>query len=1549
VIIRDSMAGRAVVGLLSLLFLLPWALAEENQPATSTNGASAHQRPNIVFAFADDWGRFASAYAKLDGLGTVNDVVSTPNFDRIAREGVLFRRAFVSAPSCTPCRSALMSGQHFWRTGRASILVGAIWDGTNLAYPLMLRDAGYHIGKSFKVWSPGNPGDAPFGGRQYAFESAGGRINQFSQHATRMVASGQTVAAAKQALLDEVQGNFDAFLKARPAHQPFHYWFGPTNVHRKWIKGSGKKLWGINPDALQGKMPPFLADEPEIREDLADYLGEAQAFDASIGVLLKRLEEVGELDNTLIVVSGDHGAPGFPHGKCNLYDFGSSVSLAIRGPGVKGGRVVDDLITLPDLAPTFLEYAGQPVPEKMTGRSLKRILESDRSGQVEPARDAVFIGRERHVENARADYTPYPMRAIRTHDHLYVVNFRPERWPLGDPYRLDGDNPPSDSEVTEETRTTLPDEDAGPAKAWLVARRNDPRWKPLFEHAYGKRPREELYDLKSDPHQMRNVAGDPQYAEIRATLEKRLFDELRQTGDPRLIDDGKFFETPPMAGPPAEGGKPRGKGQGKAGKQNPKNSSAPSPNSSKPSDPPQAATLPSDKRLNVVFILADDLGWAETGCYGQKKIPTPHIDRLAAQGMRFTQHYSGAPVCAPSRCVLMTGQHLGHAEIRGNLQARAPLPQYDEGQYPISENATTIAQVFRQAGYATGAMGKWGLGPVGSTGDPNKKGFDLFFGYNCQSVAHSYFPTHVWRNAEKISINDPAIPGSKKQPEGEIKLVDWQGQTYAPQLMIAEATKFLESHGESPFFLYLPFIEPHVAMHPRPESVEKFPKEWDTEAYRGQCGYLPHPRPRAGYAAMISDLDGYVGRVLDTLDKLQIADHTLVVFSSDNGATHAHPGHPQFHVGGADPKFFNSTADLRGYKGSVHEGGLRVPMIARLPGVIPAGKVSDAPSYFADWFPTLCQAAGLTPPANLDGESLWPVLTGGTPPATRKPMVWVFPEYGGQVAVRLGDFKLVRTGLKTKQPGPWQVYDLSRDRGESNDLSATRGDLIAEAEAVLKREVADNRIFPLSIPGVTSADEQAENPAKPAESPPKPTSGANSPNNRPNLIWIMADDLGYGDLGCYGQKIIQTPRLDQMAREGMRFTQFYAGATVCAPSRSVLMTGQHHGRTRVRGNAGQANPSAQALRAEDITVARLLHDAGYQTALIGKWGLGDVGVADTGLPRKQGFDSFFGYLNQQHAHNHFPDFLWRNEERIALPNVITPVGTTGAGYATEAKVFADDLFAEESLKFIGQKHDRPFFLYWSLVTPHANNERTGRLKDGAHVPDYGPYADRDWPNPDKGQAAMITRLDQHVGRLLDELQRLDLAKNTLVIFTSDNGPHNESNHNVARFQPSGPFSGLKRSLTDGGIRVPCIAWWPGQIKPGRKSRHVAYFGDWMATAAQLAGVPLPPGRDSISFVPTLRDDAASQASHEFLYWEFHERGFSQAVLYQDRWKAIRERSLAAPLALFDLTHDIAEKADVADQHPEIIAKIETYLKDARSHSEDWVPKGAPATGGKSKP
>ncbi|MSU22624.1 MAG: N-acetylgalactosamine-6-sulfatase [Opitutus sp.] len=443
------------------------------------------------------------------------------------------------------------------------------------------------------------------------------------------------------------------------------------------------------------------------------------------------------------------------------------------------------------------------------------------------------------------------------------------------------------------------------------------------------------------------------------------------------------------------------------------------------------------------------------------------------------------------------------------------------------------------------------------------------------------------------------------------------------------------------------------------------------------------------------------------------------------------------------------------------------------------------------------------------------------------------------------------------------------------------------------------------------------------------------PALKPNIIFILADDLGYGELGCYGQTLIQTPHLDRLAAEGMRFTQFYAGNTVCAPSRSVLMTGQHMGHTRVRGNAGGRNLEAQSLRTGDVTVARVLQQAGYATGLVGKWGLGEIG--SEGEPRKQGFDYFFGFLNQTHAHNHFPGFLWRNGERVLLPNVVTPVGETeGAGYATKRVVYADDLCADDSRAFIARHQDRPFFLFVSLVTPHANNERSRVLGDGNEVPDYGDYAGQPWKDAVKGHAAMISRLDRDVGRLLAQLQELKLDERTMVCFSSDNGPHREGgpDYSPEFFTASGPLRGIKRSLTDGGIRVPFLARWPGKIKAGAVSDHVGYFGDLMATWAELGGGQPPAKLDSISLGPTLFG-RGRQAKHEYLYWEFYEQGVSQAVLLDGHWKALRLLKPDAPINLFDLASDLAEKPDVAAQNPGLVARAAEIMRAAHVDNEHW--------------
>jgi len=442
-----------------------------------------------------------------------------------------------------------------------------------------------------------------------------------------------------------------------------------------------------------------------------------------------------------------------------------------------------------------------------------------------------------------------------------------------------------------------------------------------------------------------------------------------------------------------------------------------------------------------------------------------------------------------------------------------------------------------------------------------------------------------------------------------------------------------------------------------------------------------------------------------------------------------------------------------------------------------------------------------------------------------------------------------------------------------------------------------------------------------------------SPSDRPNVVLILADDLGYGELGAYGQKFIRTPHLDRLAAEGLRFTDFYAGSTVCAPSRAVLMTGRHTGHVSVRGNALGEDLRIQALRPGERTIAHHFQDAGYATGLFGKWGLGEVG--SPGHPNRVGFDAFFGYLNQRHAHNHYPSFLYRDSERVPLRNLPAQEDPDGAGRARVRTDYAHDLIVESALRWMGEVRARPFFLYLAVTLPHANNEAARATGNGQEVPDLGPYAAESWPEPDKGQAAMVSRLDRDVGRLLAKLEELGIAKDTLVLFSSDNGPHREGGNDPDRFDANGPFRGLKRDLHEGGIRVPLIARWPGRVAPGSVSSHVGYFGDFFATFAEMLGRPAPVGLDSISLLPTLQGRPREQRAHDHLYWEFYEQGGRQAVRF-GTWKAIREPMRTGAIRLYDLASDLGEEKDLAAARKDLVARAVRYMDEAHVPDPVWT-------------
>ncbi|WP_428303924.1 arylsulfatase [Lacipirellula sp.] len=444
---------------------------------------------------------------------------------------------------------------------------------------------------------------------------------------------------------------------------------------------------------------------------------------------------------------------------------------------------------------------------------------------------------------------------------------------------------------------------------------------------------------------------------------------------------------------------------------------------------------------------------------------------------------------------------------------------------------------------------------------------------------------------------------------------------------------------------------------------------------------------------------------------------------------------------------------------------------------------------------------------------------------------------------------------------------------------------------------------------------------------------------KPNIVLILVDDLGYGALGCYGQKLVATPNIDRMAAEGLRFTDAYSGGPVCASSRCVLMTGVHGGHARVRGNGDAAMPGLSLL-ASDVSLPRVMKDAGYATGLIGKWGLGDVGKAQAGLPTRQGFDYFFGYLRHGHAHNYYPAFLWRNESKVMLRNGPTRSLAADRGTSSKKIEYSHDLFAEEAFKFVREHAEQPFFLNLAFTIPHCNNEAGA---NGMETPGYGSYADRDWPEPLKGYAAMMERMDGDVGRLLALIKQLGIDEKTLVIFASDNGaPRDEGGFDAKFFNANGPLRGYKGHVTEAGIRIPLIARWPGHVPAGKTTATPVYFADVMPTFASLAGGNAPQQTDGKDFSPTLAGKNQPEMADRFFYWEFDKLDLQQQGSRWNNWKAIRDPK-SGSIELFDLAADIGETKNLAAERPDIVAKFVEFFRTARTDSPYW-PATAKSTG-----
>ncbi len=489
---------------------------------------------------------------------------------------------------------------------------------------------------------------------------------------------------------------------------------------------------------------------------------------------------------------------------------------------------------------------------------------------------------------------------------------------------------------------------------------------------------------------------------------------------------------------------------------------------------PVALTAATKERPpNIIFILADDLGYGDLGCFGQTKIRTPHIDRLAKEGMKFTQHYAGSPVCAPSRCVLLTGKDPGHAFIRANRGMakggiRVVGQPETEGQYPIPDEEITLAEILQDAGYETGGFGKWGLGGPDSTGAPLRQGFDRWFGYNCQAVAHNFYSTYLWDNDKTIPLDNPAFAAhdtlrDDEDPNDPASYERFQGTEYSADLISEQALNFIRDNQEQPFFLYWASTVPHVALQVPDDSLEEYVDLWEDTPYPGGKGYIPHFNPRAAYAAMITRMDRDIGRAIDLVEELGLSNDTIFVFTSDNGATSGtHEG-----LAGTDATFFNSSGGLRDGKGSIYDGGIRVPAVVSWPGRVPVGSTSDRVTGFEDWLPTLVEAADSAAiPADISGVSFAATLQ-GKKQSPRKLLYREFPSYQGQQAIRVGEWKAVRQNLMPpKKATPviqTELYHVATDRAEQHDVAAKHPELLAHLERMMREHRTSSEDFPFPV------------------------------------------------------------------------------------------------------------------------------------------------------------------------------------------------------------------------------------------------------------------------------------------------------------------------------------------------------------------------------------------------------------------------------------------------------------------------------------------------------
>ncbi len=945
--------------------------------------------------------------------------------------------------------------------------------------------------------------------------------------------------------------------------------------------------------------------------------------------------------------------------------------------------------------------------------------------------------------------------------------------------------------------------------------------------------------------------------------------------------------------------------------------------------PTAAAADPAPRRPNIVFFLCDDLGGGDLGALGAKDIRTPNIDKLFARGTRLTRHWSGSAVCAPSRCVLFTGKHPGHAVVRSNREAKP------EGQAPMPAGTVTLAGLLEAAGYATGGFGKWGLGSPGSVSDPIACGFDEFFGYNCQREAHSFYPDHLWDGRTRVPLENPSLAGGPVARGGTVPadaaaapdaFAAYTGKQYSADLIAARQVAFVRKHADRPFFLYVPTTVPHVALQVPPDEpslAEYAAKFGDEPPYLGGKGYVPCRRPRATYAAMITRMDREVGRIVATLEELGIDDDTIFVFSSDNGA--AAPT-----TGGVDTAFFASNGGLHGWKGSPYEGGLRVPAVAVWPGKIPAGKTLDAPTGFEDWLPTLLDLAGLADriPAGLDGTSLAGPLTGKGTAVAGRTLYRELTEANWQAAVQ-GTWKVVRraAGRTATTPLPTELYDLAADATESRDVAADHPDVVRTMEAILAREHVPHPDWRLPLVD-GRGDEGGGAAAEPAAARGRPSSAGKT--RRPSVLVILSDDQRADTVHALGNPHLNTPAVDALVARGAVCSRAYCmGArqgAVCVPSRAMMLSGR-----------SLFHVDEQLRRAD--TWPEAFGRAGYRTFLTGKW---HNGAASATRCFAAGRGVFFGGM---HDPRETPVVSFADHgEPVATPSVRT--------HATK-------LFGDAAVGFVDSLGDEPFFAWVAFTAPHdprrppaGFRERfTGREPPPPanflpeHPFDNGELRIRDenllgWPRSAEAISreladyyACIEAMDEQIGRIVAALAAKGRLDDTVILFTSDHGLALGSHGLLG-----------KQNLYEHSMRPPAVIAGPG-VPAGIRSPALCYLPDLVATVGDLAGVEPPRESEARSLAPVLRGEVT--AIREELLLAYRD---VQRAIVTPQWKLI-EYPAAGRTQLFDLARDPDELVDrsAEPEQRERRADLAARLEAARRTFADPLIDGAAGGGRRTRP